>query len=331
MKNILLIGETDNINSTTIEIKDAFEKLGYHVTSFNFRSISKKFSVFNSKDRFLDFFFKKLNKIGFSFLYYNLLGRYKMTKELLKYKFENFDFVLFTKCEFINPKTFKIIKKYTPVYYYFFDSMKEISNYRLYNHFNYSSKSFVVSKIMSEVLSSHKKINKLIFYCPQGVDIKKWKINNNLPKIYDIVFIGSRNAYRDKYINYLKKNGIEIICYGLGYRNGEVYNEDLNKIYQKSKIALNFTRDRISFSIRVYQIISSGCFVLSSKSEELNRIFNRGKHFDDFDSPKECLKKIKFYLESDNTRNSIVINSYNKVIKTFNWEKILKVFDGKKL
>ena len=330
MKKILLIGETDNINSTTVEIKIAFEKLGYDVTSFNFRSISKKFSILNLKDRYIDFFLKKLNKLGINFLYYNFLGRYKMTQELLKYNFKKYDFVLFTKCEFINPKIFKIIKKYTPVYYYFFDSMKEISNYQLYDHFNFSSKSFVVSKIMSEKLSSHEKIKKLIFYCPQGVNIKKWRYNNLHHKIYDVVFIGSRNIYRDQFINYLKKNGIEVICYGLGYDNGEVYNADLNEIYQKSKIALNFTRDRISFSIRVYQIISSGCFVLSTKSEELDRVFNKGKCFEDFNSPGECLQKIKFYLKNDILRESAVMNSYEEVVKNFTWENVLKTFDVQK-
>ena len=323
MKKILLIGETDNINSTTVEISQTFLKMGYFVDSFNFRSKSLKYCKYKFLYRYLDFIFKKLNKYGISYFYYNFLGRKRMILDLLNNNLNEYKFILFTKCEFIDPAIFLEIKKITPVYYFFFDTILDIINYNLYNHFNFATKSFVVSKKMISALNQNKNINKKIFYCPQGVNLNKWK-NNNYKKKYDVVFIGTLTSSRSKYIEFLRKKGINIICYGIGFENGILYNEELNQLYQKTKIALNFTRDKESFSVRVYQIMASGCLVISNISNELNDIFVKGIHFDDFANPDECYKKIIFYLSDDINREKISQKALNKVTSEFSWEKALK-------
>ena len=326
MNKILLIGETDNENSSTIEIMNSFQNIGYKVDSFNFRSISFELCKFKFLYKYLDFIFKKLNRLGFKYFYYNFLGRAKMLQILLNLKFDEYNFVLFTKCEFINPIIFLKINKIAPVYYFFFDSMLEIRNYDLYNHFNFSKKAFVVSKTMSQKLTAHKKIKRIISYCPQGISSHKWNKEKKNIKNFDVVFIGSKNEYRNKFINFLKTNGINVLCYGIGFENGEIYNDKLNLLYQKSKIALNFSRDKISYSIRIYQIMASGCFVLSTETDELSAIFNKGEHFDDFDSKEKCLEKIKYYLKNSNILSKLTDNSYIKVHDEFNWERICKKF-----
>ncbi len=322
MKKILLIGETDNINSTTVEISQTFTKMGYFVDSFNFRSKSLNYCKYKFIYRYLDFIFKKLNKHGISYFYYNFLGRNQMKLDLLNKNFNEYKFILFTKCEYIDPAIFLEIKKITPVYYFFFDTILDINNYNLYNHFNFATKSFVVSKKMVNILNKNKNIYKKIFYCPQGVNLNKWK-NNNYKKIYDVVFIGTRTNTRSKYIEFLKNKGINIMCYGIGFENGILYNEDLNQLYQKTKIALNFSRDKDSFSIRVYQIMASGCLVISTISDELKDIFVKGVHFDDFASPDDCYKKIIFYLSDNISREKISKKALNKVSTEFSWEKAL--------
>ena len=119
MKKILLIGENDNKNSTTIEIKTSFNKLNFQVDTFNFRSVSYNYSYIKNFNRFFDFIYKFLNKFGFNYFYYNLLGRKEMRKDLLKKNFSQYAFVIFTKCEFIDPKAFLEIKKYTKVLFLF--------------------------------------------------------------------------------------------------------------------------------------------------------------------------------------------------------------------
>ena len=66
--------------------------------------------------------------------------------------------------------------------------------------------------------------------------------------------------------------------------------------YVKQKLP-KFFEDKDSFSIRVYQIMASGCLI-STISDELKDIFVKGVHFDDFASQMTVIRNY-FYL-SDN-------------------------------
>jgi len=64
----------------------------------------------------------------------------------------------------------------------------------------------------------------------------------DLPKIYDVTFIGQPHSHRRVLIDKLIKNGINVQCWGFGWKNGRISQEDMiNKICQ-SKICLNFSK-----------------------------------------------------------------------------------------
>lgn len=64
----------------------------------------------------------------------------------------------------------------------------------------------------------------------------------NLPKIYDVTFVGQPHKNRVRIINKLKKEGINVKCWGRGWPNGRVSQEEMLKIFCQSKINLNFTK-----------------------------------------------------------------------------------------
>jgi spore maturation protein CgeB len=64
----------------------------------------------------------------------------------------------------------------------------------------------------------------------------------DLPKIYDVSFIGQPHGNRKKIIAKLKKAGIEVNCWGKGWPNGWVSNEEMMRIFSQTKINLSFTK-----------------------------------------------------------------------------------------
>lgn len=69
----------------------------------------------------------------------------------------------------------------------------------------------------------------------------------NLPKIYEVVFIGNVYGKRKKNIEEIKKAGINIKCWGKGWSEGLISEEDKIKTYSQSKININFTKSSGSF------------------------------------------------------------------------------------
>jgi spore maturation protein CgeB len=70
----------------------------------------------------------------------------------------------------------------------------------------------------------------------------------NLPKIYDVTFIGHPHSNRRKIINEIKKAGIDIKCWGGCWPAGRVSYEEMIRIFSQSKINLNFSRSSVNFS-----------------------------------------------------------------------------------
>jgi spore maturation protein CgeB len=62
-----------------------------------------------------------------------------------------------------------------------------------------------------------------------------------LPKIYDITFIGQPHSDRQKIVAAVKSAGINIQCFGRGWPNGKVTQEEMINIFNQSKININFS------------------------------------------------------------------------------------------
>jgi len=57
---------------------------------------------------------------------------------------------------------------------------------------------------------------------------------------YDVTFVGQPHSDRRKIITQLKRLGVSIECWGKGWPNGRVSQQQMMKIYRESKISLNF-------------------------------------------------------------------------------------------
>lgn len=82
------------------------------------------------------------------------------------------------------------------------------------------------------------------------------------------------------------------------------------KIFQCSRINLNMTNRPISSGIpqRVYDIMGAGGFLLSNYQPELAEYFEIGKELVVYDSQRDLLEKIAYYLAHEEERREIAAN-----------------------
>ncbi|MCD8044116.1 MAG: DUF3880 domain-containing protein [Bacteroides sp.] len=70
---------------------------------------------------------------------------------------------------------------------------------------------------------------------------------------YDVSFVGSWNPTREWIISSLKKNGIEVECFGSGWPNGRISYNRMREIFHTSKINLNLSNSLPSdFAFRMF-------------------------------------------------------------------------------
>lgn len=98
-------------------------------------------------------------------------------------------------------------------------------------------------------------------------------------------------------------------------RGGVTTHTQMPMIFNCSKINLNITIKSIQsgLSLRVWDILGCGGFLLSNYQAEIPKYFEIGKDLDCYESIADLKNKVAFYLEHDDIRQEIARNGYEKV------------------
>lgn len=102
--------------------------------------------------------------------------------------------------------------------------------------------------------------------------------------------------------------------------------DGMPKVFKCSKINLNLTAKGIQSgaSLRIYDVLGCGGFLLSNYQAELPEQFEIGKEIVLFESEKDLLEKITYYLEHEEERRWIAKNGYEKVKEQYTYQKRLE-------
>jgi spore maturation protein CgeB len=152
--------------------------------------------------------------------------------------------------------------------------------------------------------------------------------NLNLPRTLDVSFVGRCYGERKNFVDTIKRQGINIATFGLGWENGRrVSQADLIKIYNKSKISLNISLaskgDRIQIKGRDFEAVGCGSLLLTKDTKEIAEYFAPGEEIITYQDANDASEKIAYYLKNEDERERIAKNGYERLIREHTMEKRL--------
>jgi len=172
---------------------------------------------------------------------------------------------------------------------------------------------------------------KNVYYLPFAADTKIIYPYNSDKKVIDVSFIGNSDKERNTFFMNLEREIIgqnlsefSINIYGNGWNNfkkiklnNEIEGDKLLKTFSSTIINLNILRkaNKNSINMRTFEIPASGAFMLHEKSYEAAEYFKPGIEADYYSDVRDCLDKIKYYLEHEDIRDKIAKAGYDKIIK----------------
>lgn len=107
------------------------------------------------------------------------------------------------------------------------------------------------------------------------------------------------------------------------------YDEEMPRIFNASKININIVARNIRSGVplRVFDVLASGGFLVTSYQNEIAELFENGKELVMFASEQELSELILYYLEHEDERMEIAKNGFKKVKEQFTYEMALnKIF-----
>ena len=121
---------------------------------------------------------------------------------------------------------------------------------------------------------------------------------------------------------------------GVDCRGGVHTLTEMPKVFHASKINLNITMRPIEtgLSLRVWDILGCGGFLLTNYQAETPEYFEIGKDLETYESIEELEQKVQYYLTHEEERIQIAIRGYEKVAMHHTYElriaEMIRILSG---
>lgn len=147
----------------------------------------------------------------------------------------------------------------------------------------------------------------------------------DLPFKYDVSFIGGKYGWRPNFIRKLQKMGINVTCFGNGWENGPLSDEEMVKLYSQSRINLGFagvghSKKLMCLKGRDFEVPMSGGLYLTQNNSELSLVYNIGEEIVTYQNEKDCAEKIKWLLAHPSEADFIRNAGHKRAQKEHTWE-----------
>lgn len=218
-------------------------------------------------------------------------------------------------------------------------------------------------------LADYRRIGAKPIYCQEAANPNIYK-PYDLPREYDVTFVGQRYGNRPRMLRVLVDAGIDTRVWGPLWQNPPVpppqpfmrqlkdtvnrligrlpplepevslppeicgpalSDEDLIKMYSRSKISLGFTsvaekarrgeRQIKQVRLRDFEATMSGAFYMVEYFDELTEFFEPDKEIVCFNDERELVDKARYYLKHDAERERIRQAGFNRVRSEHTWHK----------
>lgn len=148
----------------------------------------------------------------------------------------------------------------------------------------------------------------------------------NLPFEFDVSFVGGKYGWRPQFIQKLLNLGINVTCFGNGWDNGPLSEEEMIKLYSRSRINLGFagvgySKKLMCLKGRDFEVPMSGGLYLTQDNPELSLVYKIGKEIAAYKDERDCAKKIMWLLKNPDEAATIRKAGRKRALRDHTWEK----------
>lgn len=153
------------------------------------------------------------------------------------------------------------------------------------------------------------------------------------PFQFDVSFVGARYGHRALLIDYLRRHGIKVSCFGAGWEHGGVSQERMVEIFSRSRVTLGFGyigySEEQHFKGRDFEVPMSGGLYLTSANRYLPLVYEIGREIVTYDDPVDCLAQVRKLLADSARSEAIRKAGLERARSCHTWQhRIQQAIDG---
>lgn len=232
------------------------------------------------------------------------------------------------------PETVNALREYTKTFCFFHDDTWRVDYSRFWaKHFDF----FSTPDLRGE--SKYREIGlDTAIYFPFGCNEALFR-KLDVPKRYDVSFVGGWHPWRQWLIDRVKAAGIDVEVVGHRWPKGEIDQEGMIRIFNESRINLNLSNsaswdvryltssprallNRVrskknieQMKARIFEVSGCGGFQLSYFVEGLANCYDIDREIAVYADADDLIDKIRFYLAHDSLRESMASAAHQRTLR----------------
>lgn len=147
---------------------------------------------------------------------------------------------------------------------------------------------------------------------------------------YPVSFVGAAYGNRSVMVEVLRREGIDVACFGHGWPAGPVEAQRISEIVRASQVSLNFsegsrkgtggTEDR-QIKARVFEVPGYGGCLLTEQAPYLEKYFRLGEEILMFEGRDELVGTVKALLTDSGRRDTIARRGFERVSRDHTYDR----------
>jgi spore maturation protein CgeB len=167
---------------------------------------------------------------------------------------------------------------------------------------------------------------------------------------YDVTFIGQSYGERPATVERLRADGIDVRCWGFGWPEGRIEQDEMVRVFGASRINLNLSSafspgGRLPWRVlrritgkkeerksqikgRTFEVPGSGGFLLTDRVAYLEDYLSPGEEIGIFESADDLVAQVRWWLEHEDERSKAAEAGYRRVRAEHTYDhRFAEIFD----
>jgi spore maturation protein CgeB len=160
--------------------------------------------------------------------------------------------------------------------------------------------------------------------------LSQWACNHRLyykmdvPKVYDVSFIGLPHGNRPQIIQQLRQAGLDVRVWGYGWEGGRISQYKMVELINQSRINLNLSNASTlavqQIKGRNFEIPGCGGFLLTEQVENLGDYYAIGREIACFDDVPHLIDQIRYFLAHEDERERIAEAGHQRTLRAHTFD-----------
>ncbi len=163
------------------------------------------------------------------------------------------------------------------------------------------------------------------------------------PRDVPIVFVGSKTGVtkvryvgrflglynKTRFMTAIQREFPEMVAYGAGWGSGRIADEAIPDLLSRSRLGLNLHNTLGPVNGRLYDLSAFGVCQVCDNKRNLSLVFEEGKEIVGFDSQRECVELIRYFLARPEEARQIGVAARSRFLRDYTmpaiWNRLFAI------